>query len=214
MEIDLQFDLESAFRLLLSFMIGTAIGMEREYRSKAAGLRTIIMICLGATIFTEISIAIGGASPDRIASTVVTGIGFLGAGVIFRDGLTVSGITTATTIWISAALGMAVGAGEYFIALSGSAIVLVVLTLFEKVKLLISRQHQARTYKIEFESAPALKELVNVKLSSLQLRFLQERDMKKDEHTILVYEVFGTEAKLEAFNAFLKDETRVKAYEY
>ncbi|RAV99076.1 MgtC/SapB family protein [Pseudochryseolinea flava] len=214
MEIDLQFDLESAFRLFLSFVIGTAIGMEREYRSKAAGLRTIIMICLGATIFTEISIAIGGASPDRIASTVVTGIGFLGAGVIFRDGLTVSGITTATTIWISAALGMAVGAGEYFIALSGSVIVIVVLTLFEKVKLQISRQHQARTYKIEFERTHALKELINVKLSSLQLRYLQERDMKKEDSTILVYEVFGTEARLEAFNAFLKEEARIKCYEY
>src|SRR5688572_2283295 len=109
--MEIALDYESAFRIILSLMIGTAIGIEREYRSKAAGLRTMIMICLGATIFTEISLSIDSASPDRIASTVVTGIGFLGAGVIFRDGLTVSGITTATTIWIAAALGMAVGAG-------------------------------------------------------------------------------------------------------
>jgi putative Mg2+ transporter-C (MgtC) family protein len=214
MEIDLQFDPESAFRLLLSFIIGTIIGIEREYRSKAAGLRTIIMICLGSTIFTEISLSIGGASPDRIASTVVTGIGFLGAGVIFRDGLTVSGITTATTIWISAALGMAVGAGEYVIAMSGSVIVLVVLTVFEKVKLQISRLHQARTYKIEFETTTSLKELIDLKLASLGLRYLQERNMKKEQFTILVYEVFGNETRLEAFNAFLREETKVKAYEY
>ena len=104
-------DMEIAMRLLISFGIGAAIGLEREYRSKAAGLRTMIMICLGSTIFTEISIHLGGENPDRIAASIVSGVGFLGAGVIFKDGLTVTGITTATTIWISAALGTAVGAG-------------------------------------------------------------------------------------------------------
>ena len=119
---------ETALQLLISLIIGTAIGLEREYRSKAAGLRTMIMICFGSTIFTELSISIGGdSSPDRVASAVITGIGFLGGGVIFKDGLTINGITTATTIWIAAALGMAVGAGEYFIALIGSVVVLIVL---------------------------------------------------------------------------------------
>jgi len=107
-------DFEILYRLLISFGIGTAIGLEREYRSKAAGLRTMIMICLGSTIFTQLSISLGGSNPDRIAASIVSGIGFLGAGVIFKDGLSVSGITTATTIWITAALGMAVGVGEYF----------------------------------------------------------------------------------------------------
>ena len=147
MEIDIEFGL----RLLISFAIGTAIGLEREYRSKAAGLRTMIMICLGATIFTEISIQLGGNTPDRIASTIISGIGFLCAGVIFKDGLSVSGITTATTIWISAALGMAVGAGEYFIAVVGSAVVLVVLVLFEKIQNVIERIHQSRSYEITVE---------------------------------------------------------------
>src|SRR5688572_2558290 len=131
-------DFEIGIRLLVSFAIGAAIGFERQYQSKVAGLRTMIIICLGSTIFTEISLAIGGDSQDRIASNIITGIGFLGAGVIFKDGLTISGITTATTIWISAALGMAVGAGEYFIATLGSVAVLVVLTVFENFKLLIS----------------------------------------------------------------------------
>ena len=126
----MEIHLETALQLLISFFIGTAIGLEREYQSKAAGLRTMIMICLGSTIFTQISISIGGVSPDRIASTIVSGVGFLGAGVIFKDGLTINGITTATTIWIAAALGMAVGAGEYFVGLIGSVVVLIVLTLF------------------------------------------------------------------------------------
>src|SRR5882724_1626622 len=141
-------DLEIALRLLISFGIGTAIGLEREYRSKAAGLRTMIMICLGSTIFTEISMTLGSANPDRLAANIVTGIGFLGGGVIFKDGLTITGITTATTIWISAALGMAVGAGEYFIALVGSAVVLIVLTALEKIQGSVEKWHQTRLYKI------------------------------------------------------------------
>ncbi len=131
--MNLNLDMEIGVRLLISFGIGAAIGLEREYRSKAAGLRTMIMICLGSTIFTEISINLGGANPDRIAASIVSGVGFLGAGVIFKDGLTVTGITTATTIWISAALGTAVGAGEYFIAIVGSGVVLIVLTALEKI---------------------------------------------------------------------------------
>src|SRR5262245_66333390 len=102
--MDIVLDEHYAWRILISFCIGTAIGIEREYRSKAAGLRTMIMICLGSTIFTELSMVIGGTS-DRIASNIITGIGFLGAGVIFKDGLSITGITTATTIWITAALG-------------------------------------------------------------------------------------------------------------
>jgi putative Mg2+ transporter-C (MgtC) family protein len=205
---------ETAIQLLLSFFIGTAIGIEREYRSKAAGLRTMIMICLGSTIFTEISISIGASSPDRIASNIITGIGFLGAGVIFKDNLTISGITTATTIWISAALGMAVGAGEYFIALAGSVVVLIVLTVFENAKQVISRIHQARTYKITIPQDDSLIALLETELKKLDLKFLQERHMKNAEDYILLYEIFGSERKLNTFNVFLSHDARVKSYEY
>ena len=207
-------DIEIALRLLMSFAIGSAIGIEREYRSKAAGLRTMIVICLGSTIFTEISISIGDSSPDRIASNIITGIGFLGAGVIFKDGLTISGITTATTIWISAALGMAVGAGEYFIALVGSGVVLIVLTLFENFKLWIIRMHQSRTYKITFLHGEKFAQDLYKEITKLKLDLRPERDMKNDEFTILVYEISGREAKLDDLNHFLKNDARVKSYEY
>lgn len=210
----MEFEPEIAFRLLLSFVIGTALGIEREYRSKAAGLRTMIMICLGATIFTEISLSIGGASPDRIASTIITGIGFLGAGVIFKDGLTISGITTATTIWISAALGMAVGAGEYMIAVVGSVVVLVVLTVFEKLKIWISEKHQARIYKITIPHEAMFQHVLQSESQRLKLEFRLERDMKTEANQVLLCEIAGRKSQLDELNEFLKKDSRVKAYDY
>jgi putative Mg2+ transporter-C (MgtC) family protein len=207
-------DIEIALRLFLSFAIGSVIGIEREYRSKAAGLRTMIVICVGSTIFTEISLSIGDASPDRIASNIITGIGFLGAGVIFKDGLTISGITTATTIWISAALGMAVGAGEYFVALIGSALVLIVLTVFEYFKFWIIRIHQSRTYRITFHHGEKFAHDLRNEISKLKLQLRPERDMKNEELSILVFEISGRESKLDNLNHFLKNDPRVKSYEY
>jgi len=205
---------ETALQLFLSFIIGCAIGLEREYRSKAAGLRTMIMICIGSTIFTEISLGIGGESPDRIASNIITGIGFLGAGVIFKDGLSINGITTATTIWIAAALGMAVGAGEYFIALIGSVVVLIVLSLFENFQRLIVRLHQARSYKITFEEDENFTKILEQEIISLKLKFHKSRDVKNENDFVVIYEIFGREKKLEAFNQFLKVLPQVKTFEY
>ena len=210
----MEMDFEFGLRLLISFAIGTAIGLEREYRSKAAGLRTMIMICLGATIFTEISIQLGGNTPDRIASTIISGIGFLGAGVIFKDGLSVTGITTATTIWISAALGMAVGAGEYFIAVIGSAVVLIVLVLFEKIQTIIERIHQSRSYKITVEGNSEFENSLVQEIKKMKLSGKKKKDYKEGNLSILIYEVVGSERNLNAFNTQLKEDLRVKAYDY
>ncbi len=212
--MDLNLDVEIGGRLILSFAIGTAIGLEREYRSKAAGLRTMIMICLGSTIFTELSISMGGSSPDRIASTIVTGVGFLGAGVIFKDGMTITGITTATTIWISAALGMAVGAGEYFIAIVSSMVVLIVLTGLEKIQLVMERWHQSRSYKINVNTNGDFEKYLEEQLKKLRLGFKKKRDLKEVDHYILVYDVFGKEKILEEFNLLLKEDVRVRSYDY
>jgi putative Mg2+ transporter-C (MgtC) family protein len=214
MGIHIDFVPETAVQLLISFVIGTAIGVEREYRSKAAGLRTMIMICLGSTIFMEISLAIGGSSPDRIASNIITGIGFLGAGVIFKDGLSISGITTATTIWITAALGMAVGAGEYFIALVGSLVILIVLLGFENIQQSIARFHHERMYKITFQEDPSFIRDFEVEIKRLKLRFRKERDMKNKDQYILLYAVSGREKRLDELNSFLKSAPQVEAFEY
>jgi putative Mg2+ transporter-C (MgtC) family protein len=123
-------------RLLLAAGLGAAIGLEREYRQKPAGLRTNILIALGSALFTMASLELGGAAgtPDRIAAQVVTGIGFLGGGAILRSGLEVHGMTTAATIWVNAAVGMAAGAGEYTMATVATAITLAVLALLPPIE--------------------------------------------------------------------------------
>src|SRR3989454_9286220 len=112
-------------RLVLAGFLGAFIGVEREVRGYPAGIRTLALVALGACLFTDISRLLGG--DDRVAAQVVTGIGFIGAGVIFREGLSVRGITTAATIWAAAAVGMAVGIELYIVAIFGAAIVFVVL---------------------------------------------------------------------------------------
>ena len=113
-------------RLALAAFLGAFIGIERELRGYPAGVRTVALVTAGSALFTEISRVMGGGE-DRIAAGVVTGIGFLGAGLIFREGYTVRGITTAATVWSAAAIGMAVGRELYWVAGLGSLLVFVVL---------------------------------------------------------------------------------------
>jgi putative Mg2+ transporter-C (MgtC) family protein len=125
-------DLELLGRLLLAAVLGGAIGAERELNDQAAGLRTHMLLTIGACLFTLIS-AYGfgggiGTDPSRLAAQIVTGIGFLGGGAIVRHGLTVKGLTTAASIWATASVGVAIGAGSYVLGIGGA--VLVVGTLF------------------------------------------------------------------------------------
>ncbi len=136
------------YRLLIALGIGAIIGAEREYRSKSAGLRTMIMVSLSSCLFTILSVRIGLDSHDRIAANILTGLGFVGAGVIFKDENRISGITTATTIWMTAALGMAAGAGYELLSLFATFIVLIVLIFLIYVQELIEALSQARTYRI------------------------------------------------------------------
>ncbi|MCF3107420.1 MgtC/SapB family protein [Niabella sp. CC-SYL272] len=112
------FEITDLYKALLALLAGCILGMERELKDKAAGLKTISVICLGSALFSILSLKITGPYADgaRIASYVVSGIGFLGAGVIFKDGINVSGLTTASVIWMAAALGMSIGFGKIYLA--------------------------------------------------------------------------------------------------
>src|SRR5204863_459810 len=110
------------------------------YRRKPAGLRTNILIALGSAMFTIISIQLGhGGTPDRIAAQIVTGVGFLGGGAILRSGISVKGMTTAATIWVNAAIGMAAGAGQYSLGAMATGLTLLVLAVLPPIEAWVER---------------------------------------------------------------------------
>jgi putative Mg2+ transporter-C (MgtC) family protein len=129
------------FRLLLSFIAGALIGIERESHRQPAGIKTHILICIGSTLLMLLSIYIPqtyknfqNGDPGRIAAQVVSGIGFIGAGAILRMGINVRGLTTAASIWAIAAVGLAIGAGMYLPALFVVALILIVLIVVEQLE--------------------------------------------------------------------------------
>ena len=143
----MNFELEDLIRLSVALVMGGLIGAEREYHGKAAGFRTMIMICVGSALFTLVSGRIGG-SGDRIAANIVNGIGFLGAGIIFRDDNRIKGLTTAATVWAVSALGMCLGAGQFDLALIGFVFILGSLLLLVGFANRIQKLNQTRDYKI------------------------------------------------------------------
>ena len=123
-------------QVFLSLLLGALIGLEREYHAHPAGVRTYAAVCIGACVFGLVSTHAQGASfytsvvdPTRIAAQVASGIGFLGAGVIFRDGFNTSGLTTAATIWASAAIGLAISFEMYFISVVTTLLIIALLFL-------------------------------------------------------------------------------------
>ena len=153
-------DADILIRILFSIVLGSIIGLERELTNKAAGLRTQILVCLGSCLFTILSIYGFSTAvtlyplgdPSRVAAQIITGIGFIGAGTVLRQGLTVTGLTTASTLWIVAAIGMACGCGQISIAVVTTLIsvgVLVLIRFFE-LKLMPRNMKHLRKVKISF----------------------------------------------------------------
>ena len=131
-------DLEIIFQLILAAIVGLILGFEREVIGKPAGMRTYALVTLGATIFTIISkygftdVAGGDFDPSRVAAQIVTGIGFLGAGIIIFRGVKVEGLTTASGLWVSAAIGMAIGAGMYSVGIVSAIIAFILMVLLRR----------------------------------------------------------------------------------
>ena len=153
-------DLDILIRILVSIILGSLIGFEREITNKSAGLRTQIMVCLGSCIFTILSIYGFSTAvtlyplgdPSRVAAQIITGIGFIGAGTVLRQGLTVTGLTTASTLWIVAAIGMACGCGKISIAVISTVLavaILVLIRIFE-VKIMPKNLKHMRKVKLSF----------------------------------------------------------------
>jgi putative Mg2+ transporter-C (MgtC) family protein len=143
-DFPLQADL--SVRLLIAAALGAVIGVEREIHGHPAGMRTHLLVALGSAIFTELSIyGFQGTTstpldPSRVAAQIVSGIGFLGAGAIIKDGASIRGLTTAASLWATAAIGLAAGAGDYVVGLTGSIIVIFSLWPLNRVA---ERLHRA-----------------------------------------------------------------------
>ena len=143
------FQLETLIGLLLSVALGFCIGLERKQRFKEAGIRTHTIVCVGAALMTIISTNIGNGDPGRIAAQIVTGVGFLGAGMIVYKQHEVKGLTTAAGIWATAGVGMACGAELYVVAIGAAAVIIAVQCVFH-LPYRIFRSKKYYSVKIEF----------------------------------------------------------------
>jgi putative Mg2+ transporter-C (MgtC) family protein len=155
---------EAVKRLLTACALGGVVGVEREYRQKDSGLRTNMLICMGAALFTLLSAVLAGdGNPDkgRVASNIVQGIGFLGAGLILHTKSRVLGLTSAATVWVVASIGMACGAGLYFVGVFTTLILLMALLAVGALELKLGWKRFPMLYEVRAEVGSALsKEIV------------------------------------------------------
>lgn len=211
-----QWEILDLLKAVTSLVVGMVLGAERELKDKAAGFRTITLICLGCTLFTLLSYKLGaGESEDatRIASYVVSGIGFLGAGVIFKDGFSINGLTTASIIWIAAAIGMSIGFGQFYIAFTflASSFFIIHLGGYINRKLLtmISLKNiQLQITKTDYKNRQEIELDINRFCKRVELRQLEECG----EIISLVYECKVHTKKLSDLENYLVYSSNIKSF--
>lgn len=207
-------------KLAVAVLAGFLLGLEREVQRKAAGVRTITLICMSSALFSILSIHFGGMqSGDRIASNILTGVGFIGAGVIFRGGFTIDGITTAAVIWMSAAIGMAIGVGKYDLAAFAVFFTLFTLWSFSFFEKIIMRNRERKYYAIQYMehalSPEGLRQLfADHRLKVFDISTTKSTD--KDSGKVIYegkYELTGASDRLKAVNDALLAHTDVLRFE-
>ncbi|MEA5428927.1 MULTISPECIES: MgtC/SapB family protein [Arcicella] len=202
-------------KILASTVVGALIGLEREYRSKSAGLRTFTLISVGCTIFTILSEKMGIAlSPDRIAANVVTGIGFLGAGVIFRTDDKIKGLTTATIIWVTASLGMAIGDGHILLSFLGTSVVYIVLGLFVKLEVIMERYGRTHNYRIVCEYSPDCFKKLETIFEQCNLVAKREKQIIKNNLLVSSWSIRGRSSKHDKLVKKLMADNSIKELEF
>ncbi|MEX6691338.1 MgtC/SapB family protein [Danxiaibacter flavus] len=201
-------------KMLYALLLGGLIGAEREYRSKSAGLRTMILVCTGSCLFTILSIAIGTANPDRVAANIITGIGFLGAGVIFKDNNNVNGITTATAIWMVAALGMSIGGGYIYLAFMSTFIVLIVLIGLRYIQNFIDKANRLRNYKIVYDAVENDLMKYEKLFKEYNLVALTSKTQKVGSQVTFFWLLRGTTKNHDAFIAILLKDPVIQELEF
>lgn len=201
-------------QLLLVVLVGGIIGAEREYRSKSAGFRTMILICLGSYLFTTFSKYMSDVNPERIASNIVTGIGFLGAGVIFKSDNRINGITTAATIWAVAALGMGIADGTYVVVLFSTVVIMMSLLLLTRLENFIDRVNQSHVYRIVSVYKDDLLKEYEMLFEECNLKYKRIKRTKKGEHIIGTWLVHGSEKNHNHFTKQILHHPSVQEFEF
>lgn len=210
------FELLDVYKAGFAIIAGLILGAEREMKDKSAGLKTITIICLGSALFAIMSYKMAGdGDPTRIASYIVSGIGFLGAGVIFKSGFAVYGLTTAGIIWIAAAIGMAIGFGELYIALTflaGSQFVIYTAKVLTKYFL---KQHQNKILKLKFpvnnfsDKAQIINEISAIAKEASTI------ELQKDEDNInLTIELYINAEEIELLENYLVENKNIRSFSF
>lgn len=210
--MDFSVGLQDMIAMIVSIICGGIIGFEREYKSKSAGFRTIILISLGSTIFTIVS-RHGAGADDRISANIITGIGFIGAGVIFKDKVSVRGLTTAAVIWTSAAIGMTTGIGYHALALTLTGITLGILLMVTKVESMIAGLQKQKLISIMFRGSDFSQlQLLENTLSSSGLSLERLEVGKENDRLTAVFKVSGQKKFLVAMNETLASMPEIVSF--
>lgn len=188
-------------RLLLALALGAAVGLERELSGKPAGLRTNILICVGAALFTELSLVVAHefaghglirADPGRVAAQIVSGIGFIGAGTILVSRGNVLGLTTAATLWVVAAVGMAVGLKLYVEAVGAAVFVVLTLFVLGQFEARVIRERSERVLRVTFSDADADADPVEAALDEMGFEVTRLGHERDEDGAVFSYVIRGT----------------------
>ena len=210
------FEVLDIYKAVISLAAGFILGLERELKDKSAGLKTITIICLGSTLFSIISYKLAGTGdPTRVASYIVSGIGFLGAGVIFKEGFTVYGLTTAGIIWIAAAIGMSIGFGEIYIAFTFliCALVVIYVSKFFTNKFVTYHHNKILKFKIPVSSVNEKKSIIsdikNISKGADEIALERE-----DEFLWVTLDVHIPNQQIETMETYLINNENIVSFSY
>jgi putative Mg2+ transporter-C (MgtC) family protein len=202
---------EDLLKLFAAVLIGAIIGIERELHNKAAGLRTITLICLGSTLFTIISLHAGD---NRIVANIVSGVGFLGAGAILFSHGRIRGLTTASSIWVAAAAGLAIGFGEFGLAAIVAVMAVVILGLFSFVgRIVEANARETVTYEISYVGQEKLEQLEQV-IKAHKLHIHGCKNLKYNGIFVSLWRVEGSLPRHQRFAAEILQDPEIKELRY
>ena len=208
---------EIALRLLLAAVLGAAVGFERERDNQPAGLRTHMILVIGATLAMILSINVAAehdGDPARLAAQVISGIGFLGAGAILRFGFNVKGLTTATTLWSMAIVGLAVGYGYYLISIGATILMLITLTLLNILEKKFVRTNIIRHITIQASDSPGMVKTIRktiTKLAEQTVSFSVQKNLKSERVRIQIVAKVNKGEKMETLTEAISSIEGVRA---